>query len=291
MKSASLMSRVVRFCRTSAMLGLLFGLSSGPTRGEGFRNPPEGGASMGRVGGNIALDEDASAISRNPANLALLPDAQVQVGANLIHAKTKFTSALTGVTDQTEDPWKILPYAFASMPLKNNWALGLGVDVPYGQSTVWSKEGQFRYTAPYYAELRVMNINPTLATKLGDHLCLGVGADIYASDIDMRQNVSWAQATGAPVPDGVEKLEGSGVGIGCNAALTWLITDAQRLALTYRSPVKVKYDGGQHPPDAAGLGAAPRRFQHRDHIPLHRRPGLQHQALRQAEAGGGCGVG
>ena len=129
------------------------------------------------------------------------------------------------------------------MPLKNDWALGLGVDVPFGQSVNWSQDGQFRYSAPYYSELRVVNINPTLATKLGEHFCIGVGVDIYASDIELRQIVPWSQATGAPVPDGEEKLEGSGAGIGGNAAVTWLISSNQQMALTYRSPVKVKYDG------------------------------------------------
>jgi len=255
MKSAELLAVVIRSCRWGAALGLLLGFSA---RAEGFRNPPEGGASMGRVGGNIALDDDASAVSRNPANLALIPGPQVEVGANIVHPVIKFTSALTGKTDETEDPWKILPYAFASMPLKDNqFALGLGVSSPFGQSVAWNQNSQFRYTAPYFAELRVVNVNPTLSAKVGDHLCLAIGADIYASDIEMRQYVSWAQATGAPVPDGLEKLEGSGAGIGGNAALTWLITDNQRLALTYRSPVKVKYDGhitvGNVPPMMSAL--------------------------------------
>jgi long-chain fatty acid transport protein len=243
MKSANLMCRVVRCCRTGAVVGLLGGLGAGLAQAEGFRNPPEGAASMGSVGGNIVMDDDASAVSRNPANLVLLPDAEVQAGANIIHAKVKFTSALSGQTDETQDPWKFLPYAFASMPLNNNWALGVGVDVPFGQSVIWSQEGQFRYTAPYYSELTVVNINPTLATKLGDHLCIGVGVDIYDSDLDLRQIVPWSQATGAPVPDGEEELKGSGTGIGGNAALTWLINSDQQMALTYRSPVKVNYDG------------------------------------------------
>ena len=235
---------ITRFCRWGAILGLVTGFGIQSAWAEGFRNPPEGGSSMGRVGGNIALDEDASAVSRNPANLVLLTNTQVEVGANIIHSKVKFTSAISGQTDESEDPWKYLPYVFASVPLKNNQlALGLGISVPFGQSMSWSQDGQFRYTAPYFAELRVVNINPTIAAKIGDSLCLAVGVDIYASDIDMRQNVPWSQVTQTAVPDGASKLQGDGAGIGGNAALTWLITQDQRFALTYRSPVKVKYDG------------------------------------------------
>ena len=232
-----------RFRWTVALVAA--GLAAGllPAVAEGFRNPPEGGATLGRAGDNIAQDADASAVARNPANLVLLPAAQVQAGVDLIHSKVKFTSALSGQTDQTEDPWKFLPYAFAVMPLRQNLALGLGVDVPYGQSTVWSKDGQFRYTAPTFAELRVMNINPALSAKLGDHLCVGLGADIYVSDLELRQYLAWSQVAGPGAPDGLEKITGSGTGLGGNAALTWLVTADQRLALTYRSPVKVQYDG------------------------------------------------
>ena len=215
----------------------------GAAHAEGFRNPPEGAATLGRAAINIAQDDDASTVARNPANLVLLPAPQVLVGADVIHSKVQFTSALSGVTDQTEDPWKYLPYAFASMPLNKNLALGLGVDVPFGQSTVWNANGQFRYTAPTFAELRVFNINPALSAKIGDKFCIGLGADVYLSDLEMRQYVPWSQLAGPGAPDGLEKITASGAGLGGNAALTWLVTNDQRLALTYRSPVKVHYDG------------------------------------------------
>jgi len=243
MPSKKLSGRAVRVWQTAGTAALVLGAGLLPASAEGFRNPPEGGATLGRAGVNIAQDDDASTVARNPANLVLLPAAQVQAGMDVIHSKVKFTSALSGQTDQTEDPWKLLPYAFAAMPLSPNLALGLGLDVPFGQSTVWSKEGQFRYTAPTFAELRVLNVNPALSARIGDHLCVGVGADIYVSDIELRQYVPWAQLAGPGAPDGLEKITGSGTGLGGNAAVTWLVTEDQRLALTYRSPVKVDYDG------------------------------------------------
>ncbi|MCX6996451.1 MAG: outer membrane protein transport protein [Kiritimatiellaeota bacterium] len=211
---------------------MLGGLWPSTAPAEGFRNPPAGAAALGRVGGKIALADDAAAIEHNPANLVHLTNSQVQVGLTLIHAEAEFTSGLSGLTDRTEDPWKLLPSVFASTPLNDKTALGLGITTPFGQSTVWSQTSQL--SAPYFAELQVININPTLAAKLTDTISLGVGADLYVSDIDLRQKLS---------PLSVVKLQGSGAGLGCNAALAWQVAERQRLALTYRSPVKVKYDG------------------------------------------------
>jgi long-chain fatty acid transport protein len=50
--------------------------------------------------------------------------------------------------------------------------------------------------------------------------------------------------------------------VGGNVGLTWLITDSQRLAVTYRSPITVQYDGDftvdNITPTASFLGATPR---------------------------------
>ena len=59
----------------------------------------------------------------------------------------------------------------------------MGLTTPYGQSTEWSKTSVFRYTAPYFAQLITININPTLATRVGENLSVGVGADVYYSEV------------------------------------------------------------------------------------------------------------
>ena len=46
---------------------------------EGFKNPPEGAAALGRAGGRIAIADDAAAVSHNPANLVDLEGTEDQV--------------------------------------------------------------------------------------------------------------------------------------------------------------------------------------------------------------------
>lgn len=211
---------------------------------SGFRNPPDGAASLGRAGGNIALVEDPSAVSHNPANLVRVQKPEALVSLLAIHSEAEFTSP-AGASETTEDPWKVLPDAYAVWPVSGkDLVLGLGLTTPYGQSTRWSKEGAFRYSAPYFAQLVVVNVNPTVAARLGDKVSIGLGADVFASQLTFNQMFPWASVTRDPrTPDGELRFDASGDGLGGNVAVAWQIVENQRLALTYRSPVQVDYSG------------------------------------------------
>jgi long-chain fatty acid transport protein len=225
---------------------------------NGFRNPPEGAWAMGRTGGKIAQVDDASAVTHNPANLTQVPQPEAAVSLTLIHTETEF-SAPYGSTG-TEDPWKFLPNVFVAVPLEDRrFAAGLAVTTPFGQSTVWDEAGLFRYSAPYSAELAVINVNPAVAMKVTDSVSVGAGLDVFLSRLDLKQWIPWSRVTGRPMsPDGAAQLQGDGVGVGANAALTVRPADGHAVALTYRSPVTVDYEGecelGGFPAGAEGAG-------------------------------------
>ena len=79
---------------------------------EGFKNPPEGAAALGRAGGRIAIADDAAAVSHNPANLVDLEGTEVQAAVTIVHAETEYDSPMGGSTE-TESPWKFLPNLYA----------------------------------------------------------------------------------------------------------------------------------------------------------------------------------
>lgn len=227
---------------------------------NGFRNPPAGAEALGRAGGKIAQVDDASAVEHNPANLTEIKNPQAMVSLTVIDTSTDFRSPMG--TASTKDSWKFLPDVFAVLPTANpNVTAGLGVTTPFGQSTVWEQTGAFRYTAPYSAELTVINVNPTIAAKLNDQISVGAGLDVYMSRLDLKQVMPWSMLTGVPMPDGVAHLQGDGSGVGGNAAVTYHPTKAQAIALTYRSPITVDYSGDSEfsgfPAGARALGLTP----------------------------------
>jgi long-chain fatty acid transport protein len=228
---------------------------------NGFRNPPEGSAALGHNGGKLMLTEDASLISHNPAGLTKLDKSRVEVATTVINTKTDYRSVLGSAS--TEDPWKILPNIFVALPSANqDYVLGLGLTTPFGESSVWDRNGAFRYTAPYFAEMKLVNVNPTVAAKIGENTSVGVGLDVYWSQLQLKQMFPWAMLTGNPLtPEGVIRAKGQGEGLGGNAAIEFRPAKGHSIALTYRSPVKVDYNGdtdvSAFPAGMQALGLSP----------------------------------
>jgi len=213
--------------------------------GEGFRNPPPGTFNLGRAGGRIAQVDDSSAVQQNPANLVDLTNIQAQLTPTVVYISSDFTSS-SGQSASTIKPWKGLPNFFMSMPLQNDrFTVGLGITTPYGLANEWNTgssafrqpAGVLTYQSPYYSQLITINFNPTIAVKLGDQVSVGVGLDIMWSELQFKQYLS------PFVPDLQANVDGDGVGYGGNLGITWRITDRQRLAVAYRSPMNISYSG------------------------------------------------
>jgi long-chain fatty acid transport protein len=202
--------------------------------------------------------DDASAISYNPANLAFQTNVSVVVDITLARQKTNFKSATTGVSADSDGDWNALPNLFVSMPVGDSGLVcGLSISTPFGQGIEYKKNelvnlaafGPPNFEAPaiYSAEISLINFNPTVAFKLSESIAIGVGADIYYSTLKFKQNYPWGELGIPPIfydeGNGNAEVEADGYGFGGNAAITWNVTDRQRLALTYRSEVKVEYKG------------------------------------------------
>jgi long-chain fatty acid transport protein len=230
--------KIDRLWKRLAMCILIAGIAATHTWADGYRNPPESASALGRGGGRIADTSDASAVTVNPANMADMDRPSVMTSIMIGYAERQFTGP-TGIREKTKDPWAYLPSAYGVMPIAGgDHVLGVGITIPFGRATQWDEDASFTLAgAPYYANLYVVNVNPGIATRLTDNLAVGLGMSLYVSSVQMKQ---FFPMEGEMVN---ANFEGDGTSYGYNAGLSWDVAKGHRLALVYRSPFDIDYDG------------------------------------------------
>jgi len=208
--------------------------------GHAFRNPPASSSALALDGGKSVMVDDISSISVNPANLTKVEERSVGIAVQFIKADASFSSPL-GIDADSRNTLKILPDIYAATPLgEGGVVFGLAITTPYGQSVEWAKES----TLPHFTEMIMVDIAPTLGFKLADNLSAGAGLDLYQSQLQLKQLIPWSMATGNPAdPIASVNLKGSGMAAGASLGLTWDVTANQRIAVVYRSPFDVDYEG------------------------------------------------
>ena len=220
---------------TLAALGLFVARSA---LADGFRNPPDTAAALGKSGKQIVWSDDASAIFYNPANLGDVGARQVQVSALLGYSRAEYRGPL-GRTETTA-PWSLLPAFALAWPLQGtDVTAAFGMHVPYGRQTRWDADGPFRHAVPVVSKMSVMDFTPALAWRVSESVSLGAGIDLYYGRLRFRQLLPFP----APFPEGSIDAEADGFAVGGNAGISWRLTPQQRLALTVRTPFDLEFSG------------------------------------------------
>lgn len=202
---------------------------------DGFRNPPDTAAALGKSGKDIAWGDDASAIYNNPANLVDVPFRQMQLSSLAGYSHADYSRLLRET--ETEAPWCMLPNFALAWPLQDehDLTLGLGLHVPYGRQTRWDEDGMLRYKAPVLSKMTVVDLSAALACRVMDDVSIGAGLDFYYGQIQLKQLL--------PLPRSRITALADGFSAGACAGVTWSITPNQRLALTGRTPFDIPFDG------------------------------------------------
>ena len=191
----------------------------------------------------VAQADDASAIAFNPAGLAQLQDTAVSVQGTLCNAFTE-REAPSGEKTDIQDHWQLVPAFFLASDMGfENLGFGFGVSYPNGLSSEWGNQSFARYVATY-SDLNVADVSPGIGWRIGHSLLLGVAADFYYSEATLKKMVDVGAVAGAPGQMDVQsKLEGDGSAWGFNVGGIYTVNERHSLALTYRHPFSIDYDG------------------------------------------------
>jgi long-chain fatty acid transport protein len=226
-----------------------------PAHASGLYLQEQSAKDLGRgFSGGAASADDASTIFFNPAGMTELGQVNTSINAQALFVDTKQTNngstrSIPGVPTAVAtggnsggNPFKqpvTIPAGYVSFRINQSpiW-VGLGVSVPYGVQVKYD-DGFFGRYDSTNSDVRVVNINPSIAWKVNDNFSVGAGLDIQQMDVTLENalpNVSPLQA------DGALKVKGDDLAFGWNVGM--LATEGKfRFGASYRSRVKHSLTG------------------------------------------------
>jgi len=231
------------------------------TRAQGFSVYEQGTCTMAQAGAAVAnACDDGSAIFFSPAGLLETDGLTISAGATMIAAQGSFSSDYTRAeTDLQNDPI-LVPHLYGTYRLSPDWALGLGVYVPYGLETQWPTNWDGAFEG-YDNGVQSIYIQPTAAYQVTDRIRVGGGPILGISSVELNQRVD-ASSQAVPsdgVPEGTTfgdlgipfhtafadtRLEASGTtGFGGHIGVTVNATEWLDFGARYLSEVKFEYEG------------------------------------------------
>ena len=214
----------------------------------GFQLNEFSSAGLGRAySGEGAMGDTAASASRNPATMALMDRPMFSVGAVFIDPDVDITgnSPITGRSLDASNiaPTQWVPNIHYVQPINDQWWIGASATSNYGLATEFN-DG---YTAGGYGgktDLMTGNLNLSTAYRLNEHFSFGVGFDaVYARAKIERYAGESGAALRIPADTQVAHLKGDEWGYGWNAGILYEVDKNNRFGLSYRSEVKVDFDG------------------------------------------------
>ena len=213
----------------------------------GFQLNEFSSAGLGRAySGEGAMGDTAASASRNPATMALMDRPMFSIGAVFIDPDVDITgNSPTGRSLNASNiaPTQWIPNLHYVQPINDQWWVGASATSNYGLATEFNDD----YTAGGYGgktDLMTANFNLSTAYRLNEHFSFGVGFDaVYARAKIERYAGEAGTALGFPADTQVAHLKGDEWGYGWNAGILYEVDKNNRFGFTYRSEVKVDFDG------------------------------------------------
>ena len=209
-------------------------VSTSSVYAAGFMLSEQSVAGLGRAyAGAGIVGDDLSAVWYNPAGMVLLPGTQVQAGGVYVDLDLSYK----GDNGETENGSKYgvpIPNFFFTRQMNDSMWFGLGLTVPYGLATEYSRTwGQI--DRGMNAEIKVFDLNPNIAWKVSDKLSIGAGISLQYADAQYETGVMGGAAYG--------RLDVDSFAWGANIGVMWSPTETLRFGLSYRSQVNHHADG------------------------------------------------
>ncbi|WP_017345385.1 long-chain fatty acid transporter FadL [Pantoea sp. A4] len=222
-------------------------LMSSQVLAAGFQLNEFSAAGLGRAySGEGAMGDTAASASRNPATMALMDRPEFSIGAVFIDPDVNISG--TSPSGRSLDAKNIAPTQWVPnihyvQPINDQWWIGASITSNYGLATEYNNG----YTAGPYGgttDLMTGNFNISTAYRLNEHFSFGLGVDaVYAKAKIERYAGESLSSLGVPANTQIAHLNGNAWGYGWNAGVLYEVDKNNRFGLSYRSKVKIDFDG------------------------------------------------
>ncbi len=225
----------------------------------GFQLNEFSASGLGRAySGEGAIADDAGNASRNPALITMFDRPTFSGGAVFVDPGVDVTGRSAIGNNASQDniaPTAWVPNLHFVAPINDQFGWGASVTSNYGLATEFNNN----YTAGSMGgktDLETLNLNLSGAYRLDNNWSFGLGFDAvyarakierYAGDLPQQVDAATGGAFGLsgliPPDTQIAHLKGNEWGFGWNAGILYELDKNNRWGLTYRSEVKVDFDG------------------------------------------------
>ncbi|RPH29541.1 long-chain fatty acid transporter FadL [Buttiauxella warmboldiae] len=234
---------------TKSALAVAVAIVSSQAYSAGFQLNEFSSSGLGRAySGEGAVADNAGSASRNPATIMMFDRPMFSGGAVFIDpdvnisGKSPYTGRSTDANNIAPTAW--VPNLHFVAPINEQFGWGASVTSNYGLATEFNND----YIAGEYGgktDLTTLNLNLSGAYRLNDNWSFGLGFDaVYAkAKIERYAGERLAGAGLAAPGTQIAHLEGDEWGYGWNAGILYEIDKDNRYGFTYRSEVKIDFNG------------------------------------------------
>jgi len=218
------------------MVACLGGVASG----NAFNINEHDARVSGRGGASAASNTSASSVMFNPGGIPIAEGTQVIINASVYFAEGSYQLPTTGKIETDSSP-SVVPAFYITHRLTDMFAVGLGVQLPFGLSVSWP-EGHPQEEVIQDQTLRTYFITPSIGVNLDKYvrgLSIGGGLDIVPATVQLQNVLPFGDVTGTA------NLGGDAVGVGGRVGVMYHPPQVQglKLGVMYRSQVSFEFDG------------------------------------------------
>jgi len=253
---------------------------TGQAAASGFQLMEQNASGLGNAyAGQAAAAENASTIFFNPAGMTRLPGRQAVGAINLILPSSEFSDSgasrapgglpSPGGNGGDAGGLAAVPNAYLSWQIDPKWWVGVGMSVPFGLATEYDRGWVGRFQSQK-AEIKTIDINPSVAYKLSDVVSLGAGISFQHAEVEVnRSSFIGVEA--------LSKLEMDDNNFGFNLGAMFNLSPATRIGLAYRSAIKHDLKGTATVTGIPVLGTASTPISAKAEVPDTLTWGISHQ--------------